>query len=204
MRHDEQNAISTWKVLSFLYLLVVVHFLSTVGTRQALVFSSIFSIYIYFFQVLLTKDRHFTSSSKIFCRGRCDSHFIFNIRFAIWRQFVRSCHDCLQCEITVWSPKTFESSNRGSIISLQLNRTRDLTNHGITGPNCISLVADKMITFCLHFQTETLLISFCTHLCTLLMVYIQNYIQPWSMCVHVWYYREYEIWHVLMLRNCIP
>ena len=47
--------------------------------RQVLINNCI--LYIFFsFQVLLTDDCHFVFSSKIFPRGCCDCHLVFNVR----------------------------------------------------------------------------------------------------------------------------
>ena len=65
---------------------------------------------------------------------------LFQRTLTIWRHFICYClvsgHDCSQREITVWSSKKFQSSKHRSIILPRLNRTRELTIHGIMGLHC--------------------------------------------------------------------
>ena len=98
-----------------------IYSLNCVVFRQVLINNCKLYIFLYFFQVLLTDDGHFVFSSKIFLK-----RVLRSPRF--------------QPEIGFEAPKTFESSNRGSIMPPQLHRTRDLTNRGITGPHCTNQI----------------------------------------------------------------
>ena len=142
--------------------------------RQVLINN--WKLYIFFSFVLLTDDDHFVFSSKIF-RKRALQSPRFQHKIAIWHQFVwilRSCHKCSQCEIMVWSPKAFESSNRGSIMPMRLNRTRDLTNRGITGPYCITPHSVTNTSYCLKkFLQSTACFVFKIHI-TGMVIYINH------------------------------
>ena len=77
--------------------------------------------------------------SKYSPRGRFEA-LVFNVR----SQFGAKSFEFLDlamtvCNVRMWFevPKTLESSNSRSIMSLRLNRTPDLTNCGIKGPHCI-------------------------------------------------------------------